>query len=99
MTDMHPLTAFSLMQAYAALWLTHVLSSANWILSSSNHAAWVLLPWQRGTSKISGLIRNGILCAPIVPFLMFHMIVVAFILFSYAKFKQRRGVSASKATT
>jgi hypothetical protein len=86
--NMNPLTLISLIQAYAALWFIHVMTSVNWILSSKNPAPWFRLPWQRGTSKLVAIIWNCFLCAGLVPFLWIHMIIVGILVWVYLKYKR-----------
>lgn len=87
---LNPLAALSLIQGYAALWLVHIVTSVTWVLSDQNQSAWVRFPWQKGSSKLMGLIWNGFLCVPLIPLLLMHMVVIGLVVWGYSRLKSRR---------
>lgn len=93
---LNAMTAVSLIQGYAALWLIHVLTSITWLISKKNSSSWITLPWKKGGSKINGIIWNGFLCIGLVPFLAIHMIIVAFIFWAFFKIKSKRDKNNTK---
>jgi hypothetical protein len=87
------LEALSIMQAYAALWLIHVVTSVTWILSSQNPAPWIAMPWKNKSTKLGGLILNGFLCFGVIQLLVIHMVILAVFVLGYNKFKSKRASS------
>jgi hypothetical protein len=95
LTDMNPLALISLMQGYAALWLVHIMTSTTWVLSSQNKSAWILLPWQKGSSKLMGLVWNAFLSVGCLLLIWVHVLVVALIIWSYSSYAARRAAKAA----
>lgn len=84
---LNSLMAISLMQGYAALWFVHVLTSVTWILSPQNTSAWIVMPWEKGSSKLMGLFWNGFLCLGIIPVILVQVAVVGILVLGYRKLR------------
>lgn len=94
-TQLNPLTGISLMQGYAALWLTHVATSVTWIFSGQNPAPWIVLPFQKGSSKLASLAWNLFLCVGLIPLLAIHMGAAILVAWAIRRWKRKRALQAA----